>query len=418
MTCSRRSFVSAASRAATVVGLGGGARALGAAGPAARVGGGAGAGVAPEPEWTTPVLRDLRALLPEPVMVQAVDVVAVGAQRYVRVTAADGAVGAVPANDQLAYLLGILRDLVVPAFVGRDAREVERLVDDVYAAGRNYKYAGMPFWNCVGHVELACLDLLGRRAGIPVGRLALGAESGVRRARLPVYVTRLTRDTTPEREVAAVEDALARTGAQAVKIKVGGRLMRGDPLPGRTTRLVPMLRRAVGDAVTLYADANGSYDVAEGVRVGRLLEAHGYAVLEEPVPWQDYDGTRQVTAALTMTVAGGEQESNRWQWAAMARTRTLDALQPDLYYNGGFVRALRVARVAAAYGLPVAPHTPKALPAAAALLHFASVVPNLGGYQEYRAEAPELVAGHVAVPTDPGLGVEYGAAFWARARAV
>jgi L-alanine-DL-glutamate epimerase-like enolase superfamily enzyme len=357
------------------------------------------------------VLRDLTALLPDALVLRAVDVVRVGGERFVRATAADGSVGAVPANDQLTPLLGILRDLVVPTFVGRDVREIERLVDDVYAAARNYKFAGMPLWNCVGHVELACLDLLGRRVGLPLGRLALGAEGAVRRPRIPVYVTRLTRETTPEQEVAAVEAALARSGARAVKIKVGGRLLRGDPLPGRTGRLVPLLRRAVGDGVTIYADANGSYDVDEGIRVGRLLEAHGVAALEEPCPWQDYEGTRRVADALSLVVAGGEQESNRWQWAAMARTRTLDVLQPDLFYNGGFVRALRVARIAAAHGLGVAPHTPKALPAAAPLLHFASVVPNLYGVQEYRAEAPELRDGHVAVPTGPGLGPEWDRRF-------
>ena len=367
-----------------------------------------------------PVLRDLAALLPEPVVVRRVDVVQVerGA-RWVRVTDAAGRIGAVPANDQLAHLLPILRDLVVPAFVGQDARAVERLVDDVYAAGRNYKYAGMPFWNCVAHVELACLDLLGRLAALPVGRLVAGAEEGVRRPRIPVYVTRLTRETTPEREVAAVAEALARTGCRAVKVKVGGRMGRDDLLPGRTARLIPLLRRTLGDGVTLYADANGSYaDPDAAIAVGRLLEAHGVAVWEEPCPWQDYEGTKRVADALALTVAGGEQESSAWQWGWMARTRVLDCLQPDLYYNGGFVRALRVARLAAAHGLGVAPHTPKALPAAAPLLHFASVVPNLVGFQEYRAEAPELVDGEVAVPTGPGLGTGHDAAHWARATPV
>ncbi|MCU0619242.1 MAG: mandelate racemase/muconate lactonizing enzyme family protein [Gemmatimonadaceae bacterium] len=402
-----------------------------AAAPARRRAGRDAAGdVAPEaphapPDFERPVLRPLHALLPDPLRIAAIDVVDLpgaavasrDAGRWVRVHLADGTIGAIPANDQLRLLLPLLRELVVPFFVGRDARDLESLVDGVYEAERNYKFAGMPFWNCVGHVELALLDALARRAALPVHRLVPG---DARRDTIPMYVTRLTRETTPDEEVARVRDALARTGARAVKIKVGGRMRRNaDAAPGRTEALVPALRRAVGDDVTIYADANGSYDVREGIRIGRLLEAHGVAIYEEPCPWQDYDGTRAVTQALrTVQVAGGEQETSLHGFATIVRDRVLDIVQPDLFYNGGFVRALRVARMAAGRGRAVGPHTPKALPAAAPLLHFAAACPNITPFMEYRAEAAEFQEGRVAVPVGIGFGHERDARFWAAAQVV
>jgi L-alanine-DL-glutamate epimerase-like enolase superfamily enzyme len=362
-----------------------------------------------------PVIPDLRRRFPEPVRIRSVELVRSDGQVHLRATSEDGGVGVVRTNDQLRYLHGILRELVIPFFVGKDARDLEQLVDGVYRHARNYKYAGMPFWNCVGHVEIALFDLLGRSAGLPVGEL-LGRPV---RDRIPTYVTRLTRETTAEEEVRQVSEALARTGARAVKIKVGGRMSNNaDASPGRTKRLIPLLRRAVGDAVTIYADANGSYDVAEGIRIGRLLEDHGVAIYEEPCPWQEYENTRRVTDALRITIAGGEQDSSLPQWEWMIRNRVVDLVQPDMYYNGGLIRALQVARMAAAAGMRVAPHAPTAGIAAGPFLHFASVVPNLGGFQEYRAEAPEFRDGHVPVPTGPGLGDGRDVAFWSRAEVV
>ncbi len=367
------------------------------------------------------MLLPLASLIPEPLTIAAIDVVtmasgASAASRdwWVRVRLSDGTIGAIPANDQLRVLLPLMTALVVPFFHGRDARTIERLVDAVYEAERNYKYAGMPFWNCVGHVELAVLDALARVLDRPVHTLIAG---GQHRAAIPMYVTRLTRETSPERETALVREALATTGAQAVKIKVGGRMSRNrDAAPGRTARLVPMLRGAVGDAVTIYADANGSYDAREGIRIGRLLEAHGVAIYEEPCPWQDVDATRQVTRALrTVQVAGGEQDTSLHHFAMLLRTGTLDVVQPDLFYNGGLIRALRVARMARAAGKLVAPHTPKALPAAAPLLHFCAACPNITPYMEYRSDAAEFRNGVVAVPTGPGFGHARALEFWADA---
>ena len=202
-----------------------------------------------------------------------------------------------------------------------------------------------------------------------------------------------------------------------------------DAAPGRTEGLVSLARRTFGDEVAIYVDANGSYDAAHAIEVGEMLAAQGVGFFEEPCPWEEHEETKRVADALEMPVAGGEQDSSlpRFRW--MIDNRGVDVVQPDLAYNGGFIRCLRVAKMAAEQGLPVTPHCPKADPNTAYMLHFSAVIPNLGPHQEYRAQGPdragwwrapafEAANGVVPVPDGPGLGVEYDPAMWDEAEIV
>ena len=369
-----------------------------------------------------PLGLDLRNRLTAPVVIESIRVVRAAEHIFVRSTSAEGAVGTTVANDNLSYLLPILKELVIPCFVGKDARDLETLVEEVYYHGRTYKLAGVALWNCVGHVEISILDLLGQASGSPAGAL-LGP---VLRREVPVYLSSLRRDTTPEQEVDWLGARIAETGARAVKLKIGGRMSRNaDASPGRTDRLIPLARSRFGDEVEIFVDANGSYDAAEAIRIGRMLEAHGIGFYEEPCPWQEYEETWRVARALDVPVAGGEQDSSLPQFDWMIRNQIVDLVQPDLLYSGGMLRCLRVARMAERAGLAITPHSPKADPLAACMLHFASIVPNLGSHQEFsgRARRPEswfeprfeARGGRLAVPEGLGLGVRYDAALWAGA---
>jgi len=350
-----------------------------------------------------------------PILIESLAVLRVENKLVVRARASDGATGYTLANDRLRYLLPILQELIIPYFTGKDARNLEGLVDGVYAHQSNYKLAGLAFWNCVGHVELAILDLLGKVAGKPVHALF----GPTLRTEIPIYLSSMRRDTTPEQEVTWVGERLAATNAKAVKLKIGGRMSsNADAAPGRTEALVALARKSFGDDVAIYVDANSSYDAPTAIEVGRMLEAHGVGWLEEPCPFEQYEATKAVADALTMMVAGGEQDTNVHHFAWMIRNRSVDLVQPDLLYNGGMIRTLRVARLAAEAGMKIAPHSPKNDPQAACLLHFAAIVPNLGPHQEWSAVAPkpaswyspafEVQAGTVSVPTMSGLGTAYG----------
>ena len=335
------------------------------------------------------------------------DVVTLAGRTVVRARTDDGRVGCVAANNRLPQVRSLFESLAAPFFTGRDARDLPNLTEEVRLAGRNYKFAGMPFWNAVAHCELAVWDLLGRAAGVSCADL-LGRR---RRRRLKVYVSRFQRDTTAEEEVAAVAEVLARTGANAVKLKVGRRLFTTREQNRRDAALVELARDRLGDGVTLFLDANGSYAAAEAVRMGARFAQFGVGFLEEPCDWQDGAATLAVRrglddAGVRLDLAGGEQDSSLAAFRRFAANRVFSPVQPDLFYCGGAVRLLTVARVADAARLPVTPHAPRSGEAAFADTVVRSTVPNLGPYQEYR-DAPELTAGTVPVPDGPGWGYDF-----------
>jgi D-galactarolactone cycloisomerase len=357
-----------------------------------------------------------------PVVIERIDILRAGGNVFIRTRSRDGAEGVTLTNGR-DYLIPLMKDRVIPFFLGKDARDLPSLLEGVYRHESNYKLAGLAFWNPVGWLEVSLLDLLGRVAHQPIAALL----SGVRRRQIPIYLSSTQRDIEPEAEADRFLRRMADTGARAVKFKVGGRMSRNaDASPGRTERIVPVLRKRLGDEVTLYVDANGSYDVPRGIEVGRLLEAHGVAIYEEPCPFDEYEDTKRVADALELIVAGGEQDTSLARFRAMARTRTLDLLQPDVFYNGGMLRALEVARYAAEHGLAgIAPHNPKTGAGQAHMLQFAAAVPNLHGFQEYHVHqpapepwcSPALVPGNgvLQVPEGPGLGVTFDPAFLAGA---
>ena len=107
-----------------------------------------------------------------------------------------------------------------------------------------------------------------------------------------------------------------------------------------------------------------------------MLEAQKVAIYEEPCPFEDYAATKRVTQALRrIMVAGGEQDSSFYRFRDIVDGRVLDMVQPDLSYNGGFVRTVRVARLAERAKMPISPHCPNAS-TLMYTLHFAAFTPN------------------------------------------
>lgn len=235
----------------------------------------------------------------DPVILKNIELLRFDGQYILRVTDQNGISGATLCNQRIPNLVSLLHGLVIPNLVGKDARDIEALLDHVYVVNSNYKYAGMPFWNSVGHVEVAIFDLLGQIARKPVWQL-LGKQVT---NEIEVYISSTTRETTPEQEAASFVKRLAETGAKAVKFKVGGRMSKNaDAMPGRSETIVPTMRKALGNDITFYVDANGSYDLENGIRMARYLEDHNVSIFEEPVPFDEYENT------LKVAKSGGFQE--------------------------------------------------------------------------------------------------------------
>src|SRR5262249_20605259 len=202
---------------------------------------------------------------------------------------------------------------VLPFFLKKDARTIESLLWEIYRYKDNYKYQGLALWAGVAAIEMALLELMAQTAQRPLADFFGGA---VRRD-IPIYVASGVRGNKPEEEIEHLRKLVADCGAKALKFRLGGRMNRNvDSLPGRTEALIPLVRKTFGDSMTLYADSNSSYDVSNAIRIGRIMEEHRYSFYEEPVPFDDLWETKEVTDALTIPIAAGEQEFSlaRYRW--------------------------------------------------------------------------------------------------------
>jgi len=362
------------------------------------------------PEYEKP-LFDLHGAVRTPVKIASVELWRNGPAYFAKTTSADGATG-IAFTKQVEDFVPIFEWRVAPFFVGKDARDLESLVDGVYI--ENYKMAGQAFWCPVAYVEQSLWDLLGKVARKPVGALM----GGVMRKEIPVYLSGSGRETTAEEEVDVYVKGVEATGAKAVKFKIGGRMSRNrDAYAGRTETMMKLARKRLGDKIAIYTDANGLYDAAKGIEVGRRLEDLGCAFYEEPCPWEEASETKKVADALKIPIAFGEQDSSLWRFQWLIETRALDIVQPDLNYNGGLIRAARVARMARKAGIPIVPHNTQTGATSVNILAFASAIPNSGPYMEYPWRRPprregwyaphfDVVGGVVKVPEGPGLGLE------------
>lgn len=384
----------------------------------------------------TPSAEELRRIMDAPVLdvsfvkspvtVASIELLRHEKNYLIRARSTDGAEAiTVPNPSIMAKAWPVLLGSVVAPFLKKDARTLESLHLDVYRHASNYKMQGQLFWVAVMAVEQALLELMGQVARRPVADFFGGAK----RRDIPVYYASGNRGNTPEAEIEFLQGLVAGSGVRAIKFRLGGRMNRNaDSLPGRTEKLIPLVRKTFGDGMTLYADSNSSYDAKEAIRIGRLMEAHGYAFYEEPCEFDDLWSTKQVADALTIPVAGGEQEFSLHRWHWMVANRGVDIVQPDLHYGGGFIRATKVARMAAAAGMTVVPHMSGGGLGYLDVVQFASWTPNIGPYQEFKGNATIPVAcatsslkcenGQVRCPTGPGFGVTIDPEFVKKAQPV
>lgn len=358
-----------------------------------------------------PVLKT--GLFPSPIIIDSIQLLRTPRNYFVRVRSRDGAEGVSVDNGRADVLHPILNKLVIPYFIGKDARGLEELLFGVYRHNDNYKLQGLALWCPVALVEFAILDLLGRIAGKPMGEL-LGF---LVRKEVPFYIASGRRDTTPAQEIDYLKHLLAETGAKAVKYRVGGRMNRNvDALPGRTETLIPLTRKEFGDRIAIHADANSSYDPEHAIKVGRMLEEINAVFFEEPCPFDELEPTRKVKEALKIPIALGEQEYSHWRFQWTIRHGVADVIQPDLFYYGGLIRSIRVARMAALRDLPTTCHISGGF-GFVYMLHFASTVPKIGPWQEYKEgikaygdwfrPALKIVDGAITVPVGPGVGLAH-----------
>jgi len=317
----------------------------------------------------------------------------------VRVTADDGSQGV-----GYSYTIGtggssvvaLLADHLAPRLIGRDADDIEAIWKDLFFH-THATAVGAITSIAIAAVDTALWDLRGRRLGLPLWRLAGGAQPKV-----PVYSTeggwlQLDTDTLVRESVAAKAQ-----GFRGVKIKVG------KPHVSEDVARLRAVRDAVGDGFEIMTDANQCFDVAEAIRRARRFEPLDLAWFEEPLPAEDLGGHVRLARATSLPIAVGESMYALQHFREYLQREACSIVQVDVGRIGGITPWLKVAHLAESFNVPVCPHflmeLHVSLTAAVPAARWVEFIPQLDGVTR---SGLRIEDGYAHAPDAAGNGIDW-----------
>lgn len=243
-------------------------------------------------------------------------------------------------------MVSLVDTIFRPILEGASAFETEHLWNEMYRQSIQAGRRGVAL-RAMSAIDIALWDIRGKAARMPVMNLL-----GVHSTNLRCYATGgYFREGQTLDELAREYVAYVEQGFTAVKLKVGKFSPRTD------AERLRAVRKAVGDDVDILLDANGGWpDSNSAISALRRLEEYRPYWIEEPVRADNIAAMARIADALDWPVATGELESTRWAFADLLARNAADILQPDATVVGGVGEWLKVAHMAAAFDVPVAPH--------------------------------------------------------------
>ena len=335
----------------------------------------------------------------------------------------------VPWNPHLVARL--IEDTFARYLAGEDPHDIERIWRRVYAAGYT-QHPDLAVMGVLSALEMACWDIIGKEAGQPVYKLLGGRVH--ERLRTYTYIYARPGDKVdvyqdPELSAERAAEYVAQ-GFTAIKFDPAGPYTAFD---GRQLSLAQLdlcerfmreLRAAVGSDADLLFGTHGQMTAAGAVRLARRLEPYDPLWFEEPVPPDAPEEMALVARATSIPIAAGERLATKYDFARVLRAQAAAILQMNLGRVGGLLEAKKIAGMAEAQHVQIAPHLYCGPVVGAANIQLATCSPNfliLEGIERWQGIHAELLlqpirweAGYVIPPTAPGLGVELNEAVAAR----
>jgi L-alanine-DL-glutamate epimerase-like enolase superfamily enzyme len=312
-----------------------------------------------------------------------------------------------------------------PMLVGRDPLLIEALWQRMFAETRHYGRRGIVI-NALSGIDIALWDIAGKVAKMPLYRL-FGACCD----RVEAYASGgFYQEGKAVDALAGEAEGYRARGFTGMKMKIGRNPSTQSPLrhlvadaaqcevePEDDIARVAAVRRALGPRAKLMVDVNCAWSPAMAIEMGRALEPYKLYWIEEPVATDDIDGSAAVAAALATPIAGYETETGLYGFRELIARRAVDIVQPNIAWAGGFSECRRIAALAQAHHLMVAPHAFSSAVALAASLHFAASIPNglvlefdqnPNGLRDELLKQPLAIDGNgmIPLPERPGLGIE------------
>jgi L-alanine-DL-glutamate epimerase-like enolase superfamily enzyme len=288
-----------------------------------------------------------------------------------------------------------------PHLLGLDPLDVERCMDLIRwrtSRGANRFSASA--------IDLALYDIVGKALNAPVSTLLGGRYTD--RVLASIEVPRGTPDKMAEHSLEYFEQ-----GIRGIKAKVGSD-------PERDALALKEIRGALGDEISLRADANGGYTVQEAIKLCKLAEKYGVGLelLEQPVPTHDLDGMARVVNAVDIPIEADESAYSLYQVLEIVKRGAADIINPKCAKAGGILGVKKWAAVAEAAGKTIVIGTEYGLGLrVAAKLHLGAAIKNAHPVVEFTEimihdlllpEPLEMEEGYIMVPTNPGTGWELG----------
>jgi L-alanine-DL-glutamate epimerase-like enolase superfamily enzyme len=329
------------------------------------------------------------------------------------------------AGGPLASSQVVVEQELKPLLLGEDPLRIEYLWQKMFQRTRQHGRRGLVM-HAISGIDIALWDLAGKVAGLPLYRLF-----GAYRDRVEAYFS--GGFYQEGKDIAGLVEEAERAVAQGyrgMKMKIGRN-------PSTQTNLrellaqhemcvvsleedlarVAAVRQALGPEAKLMVDINCAWSPALAIQMGKAMEPYHLYWIEEPVATDDWRGSAEVARALGTAIAGYETEIGLYGFRELITQGAVDIVQPDIAWAGGFTECRRIAALAHAYNLMVAPHAFSSAIVLVASMHLLASIPNglvLEFDQNPHALREELLKeplrvdqdGFVKLPDRPGLGVE------------
>jgi galactonate dehydratase len=314
---------------------------------------------------------------------------------FVKVHTDEGIVGIGEGSGWPRVIASAVQDLK-SILIGEDPTHIERIWQKMMVAIMGHGMTGTVGAGAMTAIDMALWDIKGKALGVPVWNL-LG---GKLRDRIPIYAHANTVEVALD---------LKRRGIRA--IKCGGV---ADPV-----RKVATLREAIGPEMDLMVDLHGPpwLTPADAAQVARALEPYHLMFVEDPIAPENLDGYRRIRDTANVTLAAGERMATIYGLRELIEKDLIDVAQPDTGRAGGITQMKKIAAMAEAHHIMMAPHSGSLGPVAEyAALHVLAAIPNalilerIEDDWEGRARTviphPVQSDGYLSVPDAPGLGVD------------
>ncbi|HEY4200751.1 MAG TPA: mandelate racemase/muconate lactonizing enzyme family protein [Devosiaceae bacterium] len=293
------------------------------------------------------------------------------------------------------------REQFLSTLVGKDPTMTEAIWSSLWSP----KMSGRRGYEtrALSSIDIALWDIKAKLAGMPLYKLLGGFRKNI-----PIYIAGGYYSTGKgHKELQDEMASYVELGAKAVKMKVGAVPIKDD------IARIKAVREVIGPDIGLLLDANCAYRAYEAIQFAKRAEEYEPFWFEEAVQPDDYDGFAKIAAQTTIPLATGENEYTKHGFRDLIETKAIAILNPDVRYMGGVTEFMKVAGMAQAHGLDIAPHGDQQ-----AHLHLLAAIPNARILEFYPPQVNAMAVdiylhapavnsdGTVTVPEVPGAGLD------------